>query len=220
MHTTSYKIPVSESIGEVSAIMNVGENSWCTLTLAHGAGAGMTHSFMSALAGELATLGIDTLRFNFPFIEAKKKRPDFAPVAEKTVEAVIKFTEEIAPARPLFVSGKSFGGRMSSQFLSRHHGTNVKGIVFFGFPLHVANEPAITRAEHLKDVQLPMLFLQGTKDALARLDLIEGVCSSLSFAVLQTFEGADHAFMRGKKSFINELATAAESWLARQCGRP
>ena len=217
MQTTSYKIHVSETIGDVSAIMNVADDPMCTITLAHGAGAGMTHSFMSSLAKELASRGVNTLRFNFPFIEAKKKRPDFAPVAERTIEAVIQFAGDLTPAQPLFASGKSFGGRMSSQHLSKQDQTRVKGLVFFGFPLHPANEPAVTRAEHLKNVSLPMLFLQGTKDALARLDLIQDVCSSLASAELQTFEGADHAFMRGKKPLVAELADAASSWLQKQC---
>jgi predicted alpha/beta-hydrolase family hydrolase len=177
----------------------------------------MTHSFMSALARELAARGIDTLRFNFPFTEAGKKRPDFAPVAEKTIEAAVRFAADLDPAQPLFAGGKSFGGRMSSQFLAKNKSTHVKGLVFFGFPLHVANEPATTRAEHLKEIKLPMLFLQGTRDALAQLDLIEGVCSGLESGELQTFEGADHAFMRGKKSLVEELAQAASGWLAKKC---
>src|SRR5690349_4070021 len=155
MQTTSYKIHVSETIGDVSAIMNVADDPMCTITLAHGAGAGMTHSFMSSLAKELASRGVSTLRFNFPFIEAKKKRPDFAPVAERTVEAVIQFAGDLTPAQPLFSSGKSFGGRMSSQHLSKQEQTRVRGLVFFGFPLHPANEPAVARAEHLKNVSLP-----------------------------------------------------------------
>ena len=217
MDTVAYKIAVSDSIGEVSAIMNVAADAWCTMTLAHGAGAGMTHSFMSSLARELSMRGINVVRFNFPFTEAKKKRPDFAPVAEKAVEAVIRFVLGEVPALPLYVSGKSFGGRMSSQYLSKNADVGVKGLVLFGFPLHAAGEPAVTRAEHLRSVSVPMLFLQGTRDSLARIDLIQGVCGSLQLAELQTFEGSDHAFMRGKKSFVPELADAAALWLKRQC---
>lgn len=217
METVAYKIAVSDSIGEVSAIMNVATDAWCTMTMAHGAGAGMAHPFMSSLAGELANRGVNTLRFNFPFTEAKKKRPDFPPVAEKTIEAVIGFTRAQLVALPLFVSGKSFGGRMSSQCLSKHPETAVKGLVFFGFPLHPANQPAVTRAAHLGSVKVPMLFLQGTRDALARLDLIQEVCESLQLAELQTIEGSDHAFMQGKKSFVPELAERAEQWLKRRC---
>jgi predicted alpha/beta-hydrolase family hydrolase len=175
----------------------------------------MNHPFMLSLATELASRGINVLRFNFPFTEAKKKRPDFAPVAEKTVETVIRFAISQTPALPLFAAGKSFGGRMSSQYLSKNAGANVKGLVFFGFPLHAAGEPSVARAEHLAAIKVPMLFLQGTRDALARLDLIQHVCESLPLTELQTFEGSDHAFKRGKKSFIPELADAAEVWLKR-----
>lgn len=213
----TYKIPVSESIGEVSAIANHAPDSWCMMTIAHGAGAGMNHSFMSALASSLTSYGVSTLRFNFPFTEAKKKRPDFAPVAEKTIESAMQFALSLAPAQPLFVSGKSFGGRMSSQYLSKHHESKVKGLVFFGFPLHAPGDPGVKRAEHLSTVKVPMLFLQGTKDTLARLELIEEVCGALPLAELQTFEGSDHAFMRGKKSFVPELAEAAAHWLKRRC---
>ena len=106
---------------------------------------------------------------------------------------------------------------MTSQYLSKHAASGVKGLVFFGFPLHPMGDPGVSRAEHLKTVDVPMLFLQGTKDTLARLDLIEGVSDSLPLAKLQTFEGSDHAFMRGKKSFVPELADAAALWLRRQC---
>jgi len=219
MNSSAHKIQVSESIGEVTTLMNTGVDAWCAITLAHGAGAGMTHSFMSSLAGELASRGVTTLRFNFPFSEAKKKRPDFAPVAEKTVEAALQYLKEYVAPLPVFASGKSFGGRMSSQYLSKHKVVGIEGIVFFGFPLHPANAPAIERAEHLKAVNKPMLFLQGTRDALARPDLIEGVCSSLTNTELQTFEGADHAFMRGKQMLVPQLAEAAVAWLSRHCGK-
>lgn len=219
MDTTSHKIHVSDSIGEVSAIINHADDPWCAMTLAHGAGAGMTHAFMSGIARELALRGVQTMRFNFPFTEAEKKRPDLAPVAEKTVEAAIGFLLRQTPTLPLFCSGKSFGGRMSSQLISRQEEPSVKGLVFFGFPLHPAGKPGTTRAEHLKTVQVPMLFLQGTRDALAQLDLLESVTSSLPLVELQTFEGVDHALMRGKKVLTPELADAAVHWLKRQCGK-
>lgn len=215
MDTITHKISVSDTVGEVSAILNEAARPWCLMTLAHGAGAGVTHTFMSSLAHQLSAGGVNVLRFNFPFIEAKRKRPDFAPVAESTVGAALRFAYELNPTLPLFAAGKSFGGRMSSQYLSRHPNPNVRGIVFFGFPLHVANEPAVTRAEHLRAVHVPLLFLQGTKDALARIDLINQVTDDLPNAVLQTFDGADHSFMRGKKTFIPELTDAALRWLRK-----
>src|SRR5260221_3006758 len=134
---------ISDSIGFVSAEMIAPEKPNAILTLAHGAGAGMNHPFMTALANELAQLGIGSLRFNFPFTEQKKKRPDFPAVAHKTIEAAISKAYELFPNVPLFVSGKSFGGRMSSQYLSKDHSTPVKGIIFFGFPLHAPGKPSV-----------------------------------------------------------------------------
>lgn len=217
VETKAHQISVSDGIGEVSALINDAPDPFCLLTLAHGAGAGMGHGFMSSLAHELSLRGVTTVRFNFPFTEAGKKRPDFAPVAEKTIDAALRFARTHAPGLPLYASGKSFGGRMTSQLLSKSNVNDVKGIIFFGFPLHPAGQPSITRGEHLGDVRVPMLFLQGTKDALARLDLVKGVDESLPLSELQTFEGADHAFMRGKKSLVNELADAAALWLRNHC---
>lgn len=217
MNVVSHRIHVSESLGDVSALHTDPERAWCIMTLAHGAGAGMEHSFMSTLARDLAHHGVSTLRFNFPFVEAKKKRPDVAPVAERTVASALQFAKGLKPALPLFASGKSFGGRMSSQYLAKDTDPAVKGIVFFGFPLHAAGQPGVTRAEHLQAVKRPMLFLQGTRDALAAPALISEVCAALPLAKLQTFEGADHAFMRGKTSYVTQLAEAAAQWLKSQC---
>src|SRR5215471_5926461 len=205
MNTRPLSLQVSPSIGSVSAEYIVPETPACILTLAHGAGAGMHHSFMVTLATSLAETGIATLRFNFPFIENKTRRPDVPAVAHKTIEAAIIHAHETFPALPLFASGKSFGGRMSSQYFSAHPDANVKGIIFYGFPLHPPGKPSIERAEHLKDVKIPMLFLQGTRDELAKWDLIESVCSSLPLAELVKIEGADHAFKAGKQNVIQIL---------------
>ncbi|HEY6978357.1 MAG TPA: alpha/beta family hydrolase, partial [Chitinophagaceae bacterium] len=159
MNTQSLSLQVSPTIGSVSAEYIVPETSMCIITLAHGAGAGMNHSFMVTLAKSLAEKGIATLRFNFPFAELKKGRPDIPAVAHKTVEAAITNAQELFPMLPLFVAGKSFGGRMSSQYLSSHSQTAVKGIIFYGFPLHPSGKPSTERAEHLKNVKIPMLFL-------------------------------------------------------------
>jgi len=210
MNTRSFSLHVSPSIGLVSAEYIIPEKSNCIMTLAHGAGAGMNHTFMITLANSLAEQGIATLRFNFPFIEHKKRRPDVPAVAHQTIEAAIYNAHELFPSVPLFVSGKSFGGRMSSQYLSAHPHTAVKGIIFYGFPLHPAGKPSVERAEHLKDVKLPMLFLQGTRDELATLNLIEEVCSSLPLATLVKIEGADHAF---KQNIISVLANNARDWM-------
>lgn len=158
MSTKRIALKVSPEIGKVTAAYNVPKDATCLLTLAHGAGAGMDHSFMETLADSLSKTGIGTLRFNFPFAENKKGRPDSPAVAHQTIEAAIQKARELFPDLPLFASGKSFGGRMSSQYLSTHPDAPVKGIIFYGFPLHQAGKPSIERADHLKGVKLPMLF--------------------------------------------------------------
>ncbi len=215
MTTRSYTLPVSPSIGSVSAEYIISEESNCILTLAHGAGAGMNHLFMASLALTLAEKSITTLRFNFPFAENKKGRPDLPAVAHKTIEAAINNASELFPSTPLFVSGKSFGGRMSSQYLSAHPHPAVKGIIFYGFPLHPPGKPSVDRAEHLKDVKLPMLFLQGTRDELATLDLIEQVCSSLPQATLIKIEKADHGFKAGKIDTMTLLVNHTKEWIEK-----
>lgn len=208
-------LEVSPSIGSVTAEYIVPERMNGIMTLAHGAGAGMNHSFMVMLAKLLAEAGIATLRFNFPFTENKKARPDVPAVAHKTIEAAINQAHQMYPSVPLFVSGKSFGGRMSSQYLSMHDHPAVKGIVFYGFPLHPAGKPSIERAGHLKDVKVPMLFLQGTRDTLAELSLIETICSSLPLSTLIKLEGADHAFKAGKRDTMSMLVNATKDWIGR-----
>lgn len=183
------------------------------MTLAHGAGAGMNHPFMVTLSDLLAEAGIASLRFNFPFIEHNKRRPDFPAVAHKTVEAAILHARETFPLLPLFVAGKSFGGRMSSQYLSAVAHPMVKGIIFYGFPLHTPDKVSAERADHLKHIQIPMLFLQGTRDAMARISLLEPVCASLPHASLKKIEGADHGFKAGKLNTLPLLATATREWI-------
>lgn len=207
------KIKISDSIGSVSAQILEPKKPKAVIVLAHGAGAGMSHRFMLALSEELATLGIATVRYNFPYMENGKKRPDVPAVATKTVEMVLAKVHELYPKLKLFAAGKSFGGRMSSQYLSKNNPEFVSGIIFYGFPLHPAGAPSIERGDHLKTVKAPMFFLQGTRDALAELTLIKKITKSLSTATLELFEGADHSFKSGKKEFIPELATATENWI-------
>jgi predicted alpha/beta-hydrolase family hydrolase len=213
MQTQYLSLQLSEPISKVSAECIAPEKSKCIMTLAHGAGAGMSHSFMITLANTLAEADIATLRFNFLFAENKKGRPDTPAVAHQIIEAAIIKARELFPKLPLFVSGKSFGGRMSSQYLSKHPDVNVKGIVFYGFPLHPQGKPSIERAEYLKDVKIPMLFFQGTRDELASWDLIESVCSSLPLAKLVKIEGADHAFKARKQNVIQILADETRDWI-------
>jgi predicted alpha/beta-hydrolase family hydrolase len=215
MKTNFLSLEVSSSIGSVSAEAIVPEKSKCIIVLAHGAGAGMNHPFMTTLAKSLAEEGIATLRFNFPFAENKKGRPDPPPVAQKTIEAAIGTAREAYPKLPLFVAGKSFGGRMTSQYLAAHHDETVRGIIFYGFPLHPPGKPSTERAEHLKDVKIPMLFLQGTKDDLATLNLIEATCSSLRLAKLIKIEGANHAFKAGKQDVMKLLVNETKNWIEK-----
>ncbi len=215
METRSIAIQVSPSIGKVSSEYFAPAGSKCIVCLAHGAGAGMNHPFMITLAQSLGETGIATLRFNFPFAENKKGRPDVPAVAWKTIEAAITKAQKLSPLLPIFVAGKSFGGRMSSQYLSAHPGNSVKGIIFYGFPLHPAGKPSTDRAVHLKDVKLPMLFLQGTRDALATWDLVVSVCSKLAKATLVKIEGADHSFKAGKINTMQILAKATNDWVEK-----
>jgi predicted alpha/beta-hydrolase family hydrolase len=213
MNTRSISLEVSPAIGAVTAEYIVPESPKCIMTLAHGAGAGMQHAFMVTLASALAAEGIATLRFNFPFTEHKKGRPDTPAVAHATIAAAVTHAHQTFPSIPLYAAGKSFGGRMTSQYLAGHPRSEVKGIVFYGFPLHPAGKPAIDRAEHLKEVKVRMLFLQGTKDELATWDLIESVCSSLPKATLVKIEGANHLFKAGKKDIMAVLVAATREWV-------
>lgn len=215
MSTKRITIPVSESIGKVTAAYEVPAKASCLLVLAHGAGANMDHPFMVSLAEALNAVNIGTMRFNFPFMENKKGRPDTPAVAHQTIEAAINKASGLFPDLPLFAAGKSFGGRMSSQYLSTHAEAPVKGIVFYGFPLHAAGKPSIDRAEHLKAVKVPMLFLQGTKDTLAQWDLIEEVSGSLKKAKLVKLEGADHSFKAGKQDIMSLLVKATSGWVEK-----
>lgn len=216
MSTKSLKIKVSAEIGTVSAKYVAPEKPKCIFTLAHGAGAGMDHSFMEMLATSLSGAGIATLRFNFPFAEHKKGRPDSPAVAHQTIEAAVSKAHQLNPQLPLFASGKSFGGRMTSQFLASNPESAVKGIVFYGFPLHPSGKPSTDRADHLKTIKMPMLFLQGSKDTLATWELIETVRGSLPKATLVKLEGADHSFKAGKKDVMSLLVTETSKWVEKK----
>jgi uncharacterized protein len=185
------------------------------MTLAHGAGAGMDHPFMVTLSSSLAEMGIATMRFNFPFTEHKKGKPDTPAVAHETIAAAIDHANRSYPSLPLFASGKSFGGRMTSQYLAAHSRPEVQGIVFYGFPLHPSGKPSIERAAHLHEVKARMLFLQGTKDELASWDLIQEVCASLPRATLVRIEGANHMFKAGKTDVIALLAKETRDWMGK-----
>jgi uncharacterized protein len=214
-----FKLHVSPQIGEVSAAFLIPENLNFLVTVAHGAGAGMNHPFMVSLAEALAARGIGSLRFNFPFTEQNKRRPDVPAVAHKTIEAAVQHANKHFPAIPMFLSGKSFGGRMSSQLMAEHAIRYIAGIVFYGFPLHPSGKPSVDRAEHLKKVKCPMLFLQGTRDELADLALLEPVVSQLKSATLVKIEGADHGFKAGKTDVISILAEETRLFMEKVTNR-
>jgi predicted alpha/beta-hydrolase family hydrolase len=190
--------PVAISVNErirVSGLMQRPAPAKACLVLAHGAGADMHHPFMAALAGDLAAIGLATLRFQFPYTETKSKRPDPPALCHATVRAAVAAAHALAPSLPLFAGGKSFGGRMTSQAQAEIALPQVRGLVFFGFPLHPPKQPSIDRSAHLFQVKIPMLFLQGTRDALAELPLIEPLAKRLGKGTTLTlFKDADHSF--------------------------
>jgi uncharacterized protein len=205
--------------GEVSALLCRPTKARRLLVLAHGAGAGMNHPFMANLADELAGADVATLRYQFPYMEERRRVPDAPAVLLATVVAAVRAAAEAAPGLPLFAGGKSMGGRMTSQAAAQQPLEGVRGLVFFGFPLHPPKKPGTKRADHLAKVTIPMLFLQGTRDALADLTLLRPVCARLgALATLHVIETADHAFHMLKSSgktdeqVLRELAETAASW--------
>jgi len=213
------QIDVGSSIGTVSGILLRPPDAWAGYVMAHGAGAGMRHRFMERMAQALAERGIATLRYQFPYMEAGGGRPDPPGVLEAAVRAAVDAARDGLPGLPLVAGGKSLGGRMTSNAQARRPLPGVGGLVFLGFPLHPAKQPGETRADHLRAVELPMLFLQGTRDALAELDRITAVCGRLgSRATLHVVEGADHSFAvlkrsgRSEAEVMDELANSLGSW--------
>jgi predicted alpha/beta-hydrolase family hydrolase len=213
MNTRRFTLPVATAIGAVSAEYAVPENPTYMMTLAHGAGAGMDHPFMVELASGLAEAGIATLRFNFPFMEGKKGRPDTPAVAHATIAAALDHAHANFPSLPLFAAGKSFGGRMTSQYVALHPRADLRGIIFYGFPLHPPGKPSVERAVHLREIKVNKLFLQGTKDDLADWDLTMSVCSSLRKTRLVKLEGVNHAFKAGKRDVLALLVKATRDWV-------
>jgi uncharacterized protein len=211
-----------EHAGEVSAVLLRPARARMLLVLAHGAGAGMRHPFLEALARELAEAGVATLRYQFSYMEQRRKVPDKPPVLTATVRAAVSAAAEYAGDLPLLAGGKSMGGRMTSLAASQEPLENVRGLAFVGFPLHPPNRPGTERGEHLKRVSVPMLFLQGTRDQFAGLDLLRPVCDGLGAAAqLHVIEGADHSFHVLKSSgttdasVMKELAETIALWAER-----
>jgi predicted alpha/beta-hydrolase family hydrolase len=205
---------------EVSALFDRPAGARSLLVMAHGAGAGMTHPFLEVLAKELHSAGIATFRYQFPYMEKHRRIPDAAAVLIATVRAAVGKAKELAPDLPLLAGGKSMGGRMTSTAASGQPLEDVRGLVFFGFPLHSPSRPGTARADHLTRVMVPMLFLQGTRDAFAKLELLRPVCARLgSKATLRAFEGVDHSFHVLKASgksdaeILYDLVENVASWI-------
>lgn len=194
-----------------------------TFVFAHGAGAGMTHAFMEDMAQGLAARSIATLRFNFPFMEAREGkrwgRPDTAAVAYKAIRTALMKAQMLAPDLPLFVGGKSYGARMASQMQSQNAFLGLRSLIFIGFPLHVAKKPSTSRAERLSHVREPMLFVQGDRDALAEITLVRSVCARLEHSTLHVVEGADHGLQvlvrSGRKNaeIMDEVCEVVGRWI-------
>jgi predicted alpha/beta-hydrolase family hydrolase len=217
-HAQKLKIEIAKS-GAVSALLHRPDRSRACFVFAHGAGAGMTHPFMQAFAEGLCARGIASLRYQFPYMEKASKRPDPPAIAQATVRAAVREAARHCPDVPLVAGGKSFGGRMSSLAQAAAPSPGVRGLAFLGFPLHPAGKPSTDRAEHLADIHIPMLFLQGTRDALAETALIEGVVKRLgSSARLHLVDGADHSFHvlarsgRNDREVTHEILDAFADW--------
>ena len=220
---TRLSFRASRSAGEVSAALTRPEAAGWLLVLAHGAGAGMTHPFMESLAAALAHHGIASFRYQFPYMERGSRRPDPAPLLEATVRSAVEAAASLAGELPLLAGGKSMGGRMTSRAAAGSPLAGVRGLVFFGFPLHPAGKPGTERADHLADVDAPMLFLQGSRDRLAGLDLLRPTVGGLgSRATLHVVADADHSFHvpvrsgRDDADVVDELARTTAAWAARQ----
>jgi predicted alpha/beta-hydrolase family hydrolase len=209
-----------EGSAAVSGLLMQPADAQACLVLAHGAGAGMAHPFMAAVAGGLFERGIASLRYQFPYMEKGSKRPDPPPVAQAAVRAAVAAAVQHCPSLKLVAGGKSFGGRMTSQAQAKTPLAGVRGLAFLGFPLHPAGKPSTERGKHLIEVGIPMLFLQGTRDTLAELPLIEDVTAALgSGATLKLFEHADHSFHvpvrsgRNDGEIMGELLDTLAAWI-------
>lgn len=207
----------SDGAGKVSGLLVRPKEAAVCYVLAHGAGAGMTHPFMEAIAVELAARGVATFRYQFPYMEKKSRRPDPPKIAEACVRAAVAEAARLALDLPLIAGGKSFGGRMTSQAQATVPLPGVRGLVFLGFPLHPAGKPSDARGEHLSRVRVPMLFLQGTRDKLAELSLLRPRCRQLR-AKLHEIGEADHSFhvpaRTGRKDadVLAEMAETIAGW--------
>jgi len=211
-------VPVHITVDPVTAVSGLlqrADGERACLVLAHGAGAGMQHPFMSAMAEELAAIGIASLRYQFPYMEKRGRRPDSPALCHATVRAAVAAARALTPELPLLAGGKSFGGRMTSQAQAGQPLTEVRGLLFFGFPLHPPDRPSTDRAEHLFQVNIPLLFLQGTKDAFVERTLLEPLVERLGQrATLALFQDADHSFHVPARSGRTDAQVCADMMAA------
>ena len=204
--------------GGIPGLLELPTHASHLFVFAHGAGAGMRHAFLEAAAASLASHGIATLRYEFPYMQNRSRRPDPPAVLHATVRAAVSEAAAAAPGLPLLAGGKSMGGRMTSQAAAEKPLEGVQGLVFFGFPLHPAGSPAVARGAHLSRVTVPMLFLQGTRDKLADLELLRPLLAGIPRATLRIFEGADHSFHllksagRSDEELLSEMARTVAGW--------
>ncbi len=219
MTLQEHRFQATGSSGEVSALLLRPPEARCLLVFGHGAGAGMRHAFMEKMSQRLAARRIATFRYQFPYMEQGRRRPDHRNVLLEAVRSSVAAAGEAAPELPLLAGGKSMGGRMTSGAAAVEVLEGVRGLVFFGFPLHPAGKPGTERGDHLEDVGVRMLFLQGTRDKLADLELLRPVCAALGErATLHVVAGGDHSFHVLKRSgrtvseVLDELADAVRDW--------
>jgi len=204
--------------GEVAGLLQIPSHASRLLVFAHGAGAGMRHAFMDAAASVLGAHGIATLRYQFPYMQKKSRRPDPPAVLQATVRGAVRAAAAAGPGLTLLAAGKSMGGRMTSLAAADEPLEGVRGLVFFGFPLHPAGRPSSERGAHLSRVTLPMLFLQGTRDRLAELERLRPLLAAIPRATLKVFEGADHSFHlpksagRTEDDVLSEIAQTVADW--------
>ena len=209
----------TESSGNVSALLIKPKNAVCLYVFGHGAGAGMEHAFMEAMARQFAEVGIATLRYNFPYMEKGHRSPNAPAISQATVRSAVKLANDLAEGLPMLAGGKSYGGRMTSQAAALEPLVAVKGLVFLGFPLHAPGKPGSERGAHLHDVAVPTLFHQGTRDKLADLILLKPLLKKLgSTTTLHEIEGGDHSFKvlkstgRSPEEIMIEIATTVKNW--------
>ncbi len=213
---------INAKAGVVTGLLQKPEDSKALLVLAHGAGAGMWHKFMNDSAAELAARGVATFRYQFPYMEKRIKRPDSEAVMLETVRAAVVTAQKVSDGLPLFAGGKSMGGRMTSLAAAQEPLAGVRGLVYFGFPLHAMGKPGAERAAHLANIDIPMLFLQGSRDGLADLKLLKPLCKNLGKrAALYIVEGGDHSFhmlksaRKSDEQVLSDVADKAAEWILR-----